>query len=91
MSIKNDPLYEMYIFYLESRKMNTGAYNLSSISNSKFEEFKYRYSNSPEFKKKYDNLLISNIRDQKIENILEKESIYDADTNIALDDDFFNF
>jgi len=101
MVIKDDELYPIYISYLESKKMNKGAFKLAQISSSMFNEFIHRYENNPDFKSKQDKLFTSIKRDNKIEEILEKkdefELLFDDETITTskssndLEDDFFDF
>ncbi len=51
--MKNDELYPHYITYLDSQlnesKINKGKWALLKISNSKFEDFKWRFENDELF------------------------------------------
>jgi hypothetical protein len=43
MSIKEDPIYPIYLIYLESKNMTKGAFNLARISEDFFNQFIHRY------------------------------------------------
>ncbi len=73
--MKNDELYPFYICYLETllneSKINKGKYSLFRISNSKFDEFKTRYENDELFSDRILELYKSEIRDKKIDDIID--------------------
>lgn len=85
MTIKNDEIYPLYICYLEQKKLKPGELELSKISESRFIEFKKRYDINPDFKKKIDNIFKSEVRDIKLEEILDN-SVSTSDI-----DELFNF
>jgi len=72
--IKNHRLYEYYINYLDYKRQlsrfSEGAYSLLKISESAFNDFAYDYENNPNFKKLIDDIHISEVRDEKISDLL---------------------
>ena len=86
MIIKNEELYPLYVTYLEHKNLTAGQLALSKISESSFMDFKKRYDDNPEFKKKIDNFFRTEVRDLKIEEILDSKVEDTSDL-----DDFFNF
>lgn len=73
MSIKNDELYPKYLIWLEDRKMSDGLKELSKMSQSFFEQFKFRYELNPSLREKIDNKYKSIGREEKIEEIFEDD------------------
>ena len=69
MSIKEHYLYPIYIAYIKSKRMSNGALELSSISESSFFEFKYKYEYDTKFHEMQENRYRSVIREDRI-NIL---------------------
>ena len=70
MSIKTDELYPRYLNHLESQNLSTGAFELSKISSTKFEEFKFRYENNPTFQEKIENSFKQISREEKIDEVI---------------------
>lgn len=66
--MKNDNIYPYYIKYLEQRlvdgKISRGSYSLLRISQSAFEDFKFKFENDSEMR-------ISSIRDKKIDDLFD--------------------
>jgi hypothetical protein len=101
MTIKDDELYPIYIFYLENKNLKPGAIKLAQMSNSMFNDFVHRYETEPFFKEKQDNLYKAIKRDVTIEEILEEKDDFEiflddlnvgtSKTSTDLDDDFFDF
>ncbi len=95
MSIKNDQLYPKYLNYLTEKKLTTGGLELSKISKTKFDEFKFRYENNPSFQEKCDKMYLKESREEKIEEIIEDD--FDLfleemkSDNEHKNDDFFDF
>jgi len=77
MTFQNDELYPLYVAYIERKKMTSGAFKLSKISESLFSDFKNQYINSPGFKWKQNNLYKSVVRDINIDKILDTEENID--------------
>lgn len=71
--ISSDIYYKYYIAYLNYKKklnrFSTGAYSLLKISNSALEDFKYEYIHNESFKKIIDDIMISEYRDDKINDL----------------------
>ena len=91
MLIKSHELYPYYLHYLETKKMNSGAKKLAEISESLFFDFQKKWQLQPGFKEKWENLLISQRRDENIEVVLEQD-VYDTffetlDENVFIQDD----
>jgi len=93
MSIKDDELYPKYLFWLEERKMSNGLKELSKISQSLFEQFKFRYSMNSVLKEKIDNQYKSIDREIKIDDLFYEEFnlIFENNERPKIDDDFFDF
>lgn len=72
--ISEHSLYNFYLNYLDYKKQlnrfSDGAYALLKISESAFNDFVYDYENNLKFKKFINDIHISEIRDQKIKDIL---------------------
>ena len=72
--IKTHRLYKFYTNYLSyKRQLNRfseGAYSLLKISEPAFNDFVYDYENNPNFKKLIDDIHISEVRDEKISDLL---------------------
>jgi hypothetical protein len=66
--MKNDSIYPYYINYLDNRlldgKITKGSYSLLRISESAFEDFKFKFENDSEMR-------ISFIRDKKIDDLFD--------------------
>lgn len=77
MSNETD-IYIYYLSYLDyKRKLNrfsNGAYSLLKISNSALEDFKYEYNHNEGFRILIDNIILSQERDNKINNLLSGEN-----------------
>ena len=74
MLIKSHELYPYYLHYLETKKMNSGAKKLAEISESMFFDFQKKWQLQPGFKEKWENVLISQRRDENIEVVLEQDT-----------------
>jgi hypothetical protein len=46
------------------------------LSESSFNDFKYQYENRPQFKQKIDDLVKSEIRDIKIDDLLDDDDFF---------------
>lgn len=73
---KKHELYNYYLIYIESRKMSNGAKKLMMISESSFNDFKFQYENSKDFKFKIDELIKSEIRDNKLDDLLDGDDFF---------------
>lgn len=93
MSIKDDELYPKYLIWLEERKMSNGLKELSKMSQSLFEQFKFRYSLNSVLKEKIDNQYKSIDREIKIDDLFEEEFgiVFENNERPKNDDDFFDF
>jgi hypothetical protein len=73
--MKNDEIYPYYLDYLNDRlnegKISKGSLSLLKMSNSSFEDFKYRFENDELFNKKVIELHKSEVRDKKIDDIFD--------------------
>ena len=73
--MKNDEIYPYYLDYLNDRlnegKISKGSLSLLKMSNSSFEDFKYRFENDELFHNKIIELHKSEIRDKKIDDIFD--------------------
>lgn len=70
--IKNDSLYFLYEIYIANKKVSNGNKSMMKISEYYFNDFKSKYETSLTFKNKIDNLSKKEIRDDKINNILNE-------------------
>ena len=72
--MKNNDLYKYYLIYLDDMlnkgKINNGSYQLRKISEDLFNAYMDKYNINEKFKQKQDILFISEIRDEKLINIL---------------------
>jgi hypothetical protein len=100
MNIKEHELYPIYLTYLKSKNLNSGQFNLSKISESKFNTFVDRYSKDEEFMKDQFHIYKVSVRDAKIsevllENIDDEFEIFLNELGDTIrdnkDDDIFDF
>jgi hypothetical protein len=70
---KKHELYFLYEHYIESKNISTGAKKLMKISESSFKNFIFQYGNNLNFKKIIDDLVKTEIRDIKINDILDDD------------------
>jgi hypothetical protein len=70
---KKHELYFLYEHYIENKNISTGAKKLMKISESSFKNFLFQYEKNIGFKKIIDDLVRSEIRDSKIDNILDDD------------------
>jgi len=56
--------------------MSNGAKKLMMISESSFNDFKFQYENSKDFKFKIDELIKSEIRDNKLDDLLDGDDFF---------------
>jgi hypothetical protein len=66
-------LYKFYEVYIDNKNTSIGAKKLMKISESSFKNFLFQYENNIGFKKIIDDLVRSEIRDSKINNILDDD------------------
>ena len=73
--MKKDEIYPYYVLYLENRlqagKLSKGSFNLMKMSKTAFDDYKYRFENDELFKKKQIELIKSEERDKKIDDIFD--------------------
>ncbi len=73
--MKNDELYKEYITYLDWKlsesKINKGKYSLLKMSRTAFEDFKIRFDNDETFSDTIIELMKTENRDKKIEDIFD--------------------
>jgi hypothetical protein len=73
--MKNDELYLEYQTYLNWRlnknQINKGKYSLLKMSKSSFEEFKIRLENDDTFNDVIKEIMKTEIRDKKIDDIFD--------------------
>ena len=68
----SDPLYNFYVVYLDSKGLSKGAKTLMKISEQCFDDFKYGYENDYDFKSKIDKMALIEMRNTKIDDVLDK-------------------
>ena len=73
--MKNDPVYQYYLIYLNERlnigKVSKGSLSLLKMSQSAFDDFKFKFENDELFSESVIKLHKSEIRDQKIDDIFD--------------------
>jgi hypothetical protein len=73
--MKNEELYHEYTTYLDWRLNNSqiskGKWSLLKISRQSFEDFKLKLENDETFNDKIIEIMKTEIRDQKIEDIFD--------------------
>ena len=71
--MKDDVLFPYYVVYLGSKlnegRLSDGSLSLLKISESAFEDFKYRFENEELFHSNMVELYKSEMRDKKIDDI----------------------
>jgi hypothetical protein len=76
--MKSDPLYDLYLSYLENEKnlgkINQGKFSLFKISGDRFQKFKLRYELDDLFQDKVKEAHKSELRDQKIDNVISESN-----------------
>jgi hypothetical protein len=75
MRIRENKLYELYLAYLENKKISAGQMRLAQISESLFEDFVFRLENDPQFKIELNSIYLDLRRKDLISEILEFDSI----------------
>jgi len=70
---KKHELYKFYEVYIDGKKISNGAKKLMKMSESSFNDFKFQYENSDDFKFRIDEIVKSEIRDNKIDDILDDD------------------
>ncbi len=67
---KKHELYMLYELYINSKKISNGAKKLLKISEFSFEDFRFSYMNNLNFKMVIDKIILSEIRDKKIDSLI---------------------
>jgi hypothetical protein len=74
--MKNDELYLEYVNYLdwrlENKQINKGKYSLLKMSRQSFDDFKIRLENDETFNDMIIELMKTEIRDKKIDDIFDE-------------------
>ena len=74
--MKNEELYQEYVTYLDCRlnqsQISRGKWSLLKISRQSFEDFKLKLENDETFNDKIIEIMKTEIRDQKIEDIFDE-------------------
>jgi hypothetical protein len=74
--MKNDELYLEYVNYLdwrlENKQINKGKYSLLKMSRHSFDDFKIRLENDETFNDMIIELMKTEIRDKKINDIFDE-------------------
>jgi hypothetical protein len=73
---KNHELYYLYEIYVDSKLISNGSKRLMKLSESSFNDFKFQYENRIQFKHRIDDLVKSEIRDTKIDDLLEDDDFF---------------
>jgi hypothetical protein len=74
--LKRHRLYIIYEHYIKSKNISNGAKKLMMISENSFNNFKSEYEKNKQFKIKIDDLIKSEIRDNKINDLLENDDFF---------------
>ncbi len=73
--MKKDKIYPYYLVYLDSKlsnnTLNKGSYGLLKISESAFNEYKYRFNSDKYFYETQQELYKLEYRDKKIEDLFK--------------------
>ena len=70
---KKHELYRFYEIYIDNKNISNGAKRLMKISESSFDDFKFQYEKNIEFKHRIDDIVKSEVRDNKIDDLLDDE------------------
>jgi hypothetical protein len=70
---KKHELYKFYVIYIDDKKISNGAKRLIKMSESSFDDFKYQYEKNKDFKFRIDEMVKSEIRDNKIDDLLDDD------------------
>ena len=70
---KKHELYRFYEIYIDNKNISNGAKRLMKISESSFDDFKFQYEKNIEFKQRIDDIVKSEVRDNKIDDLLDDE------------------
>lgn len=70
---KKHELYKFYEVYIDGKKISNGAKKLMKMSESSFNDFKFQYEKNVDFKFRIDEIVKSEIRDNKIDDILDDD------------------
>lgn len=73
MPINDDPLYPKYLIWLEEKTMSGGIKEMTKISKSFFDNFKFRYLTNPKLKEKIDKEYLHINREDKIDDLIFDE------------------
>lgn len=73
---KTHELYPLYEIYVDSKSISNGSKKLMKISESSFNDFKFQYENRKDFKQKIDDLVKTEIRDIKIDDLLDDDEFF---------------
>lgn len=68
--MRNHELYEIYVAYLSTLRINKSEMRLFEISKTFFDNFIKRYKNDAFFRMKNSSKFLSAMRDKKLKNIL---------------------
>ena len=70
---KKHELYLFYEIYIDNKNISKGAKRLMKISESSFNDFKFQYEKNTDFKQIIDDIVKSEVRDNKIDDLLDDE------------------
>jgi len=70
---KKHELYHFYEIYIDNKNISNGAKRLMKISESSFNDFKFQYEKDSDFKQRIDEIVKSEVRDNKIDDLLDDE------------------
>jgi hypothetical protein len=95
--MKNEKFYQEYITYLNWRlnenQISKGKYSILKISRESYNDFVKKFEKVSEFNKKVKGMYKSEIRDKRIDSIIEEDIFNDKESDNKIDDFFddFNF
>jgi DUF1365 family protein len=70
---KKHELYRFYEIYIDNKNISKGAKKLMKISESSFNDFKFQYEKNTDFKQIIDDIVKSEVRDNKIDDLLDDD------------------
>ena len=73
---KDHKLYKFYETWIDLKSVSQSHKRLLKMSESSFIQFAERYANSLEFKERIDDLMVKEIRDEKLGGILEDDDFF---------------
>ena len=73
---KEHKLYKFYEIWIDLKGKSISYNKLMKMSESNFIEFVERYENSLEFRERIDDIMLKEIRDEKLDDILDDDDFF---------------